>query len=74
MLISQRSIFTLFRTQQQQAGGGDLTSGPSGFYGDLDDIGFGGNHSCSQTVSSGSCSTGNSEIYPTYLISSKFVR
>jgi len=52
-------LVTYFRTQQQQAGGGDIPGGPSGFYGDLDDISFGGSQSCSQTMSSTSCSTGN---------------
>ena len=36
-----------------------MDGGPSGFYGDLDDISFGGNHSCSQTITSNPCSTGN---------------
>ena len=52
-----------FRTQQQQAAGGDVSSG---FYGgDLDDISFGnsgGNHSGSQSITSMSCSTGGNEF------------
>ena len=59
---------TYFRTQQQEAGmtGGNLPGGPSGFYGDLDDLSFGGNQSGSQTMSSTSCSTGNNMPYDAY--------
>ena len=52
LILESYKIICFFRTQQQAAGG-DLANGGGNFYGDLEDISFGGNQSISQNNQNG---------------------